>query len=141
MGSTGQKGQENIESIVLQEASTEFHICARVAIVPRQGSLENIFSTLLGEKDNEPAASNETMNKFENIIDEKWITNDNKLFERAVSIEALKKAWYMQKSKPGMMTKGSSGETLNRISDQWFITANKKLLDGSFGSPHPWESK
>ena len=90
----------------------------------------------MGEKDNEPAASNETMNKFENIIDEKWITNDNKLFERAVSIEALKKAWYMQKSKPGMMTKGSSGETLNRISDQWFITANKKLLDGSFKYPN-----
>jgi len=77
----------------------------------------------------------DTKNKFDNLIDEKWITNDNKLFERAVSIEALKRAWYIQKSKPGMMTKGSGEETLNSISDQWFITANKKLLEGSFKYP------
>lgn len=57
----------------------------------------------------------ETKNKFDNIIDEKWITNDNKLFERVVSVEALKRAWYVQKSKPGMMTKGSGGETCAKL--------------------------
>jgi hypothetical protein len=48
------------------------------------------------------------------------------LFERAVSVEALKRAWYMIKSKPGL-----NQETLNKISDSWFITTNKKLLEGS----------
>ena len=100
------------------------------------GEARKYFSTLLSEKDNESAVFlTDTKNKFDNLIDEKWITNDNKLFERAVSIEALKKAWYIQKSKPGMMTKGSGEETLNSISDQWFITANKKLLEGSFKYP------
>jgi len=100
------------------------------------GEARKYFSTLLSEKDNESAVFlTDTKNKFDNLIDEKWITNDNKLFERAVSIEALKRAWYIQKSKPGMMTKGSGEETLNSISDQWFITANKKLLEGSFKYP------
>lgn len=92
------------------------------------GETRKYFSTLSGEKDNELAVSIETKNKFDNIIDEKWITNDNKLFERAVSVEALKRAWYVQKSKPGMMTKGSGGETLNSISDQWFLTTSKKTF-------------
>ena len=100
------------------------------------GEARKYFSTLSGEKDNESAVLTETKNKFENIIDEKWITNDNKLFERAVSIDALKRAWYIQKSKQGMMTKGSGEETLNSISDQWFITTNKKLLEGSFKYPN-----
>ena len=59
------------------------------------GEARKYFSILLGEKDNEPAVSIETKNKFDNTIDEKWITNDNKLFERAVSVEALKRAWYV----------------------------------------------
>lgn len=47
----------------------KFYICARVAVIGlRQGGLENTFSTLLGEKDNEPAVSIETENKFDNII-------------------------------------------------------------------------
>ena len=49
----------------------------------------------------------ETKNKFDNIIAEKLITNDNKLFERAVSVEVLKRAWCNKKSEPGMMIKGS----------------------------------
>ncbi|WP_391594141.1 cytochrome c oxidase subunit 3, partial [Winogradskyella sp.] len=100
------------------------------------GEARKYFSTLSGEKDNESAVLIETKNKFDNIIDEKWITNDNKLFEKAISIESLKRAWYIQKSKPGMMTKGSGEETLNSISDQWFITTNKKLLEGSFKYPN-----
>jgi len=100
------------------------------------GEARKYFSTLSGEKDNESAVLAETKNKFDNIIDEKWITNDNKLFERAISVEALKRAWYNQKSKSGMMTKGSDEETLNNVSDQWFITTSKKLLEGSFKYPN-----
>jgi retron-type reverse transcriptase len=96
------------------------------------GEARKYFFTLSGEKDNESALLVETMNKFDNIIDKEWITNDNKLFERAVSVEALKRAWYIQKSIPGMMTKGSGEETLSGINEQWFITTNKKLLEGSF---------
>ena len=56
------------------------------------GEARKYFSTLSGEKDNESVVLTETKNKFDNIIDEKLITNDNKLFERALSVEALKRA-------------------------------------------------
>ncbi len=100
------------------------------------GGARKHFSTLSGEENNGSAVIVETKNKFDNIIDKEWITNDNKLFERAVSVEALKRAWFNQKSKPGMMTRGSDKETLNIINDQWFITTNKKLLEGSFKYPN-----
>ena len=100
------------------------------------GGVRKHFSTLSGEEDNGSAVIVETKKKFDNIIDEGWITNDNKLFERAVSVEALKRAWFIQKSKPRMMTRGADKETLNSISDQWFVTTNKKLLEGSFKYPN-----
>ena len=71
------------------------------------GEARKYFSTLSGEKNNESAVLAETKNKFDNIIAEKLITNDNKLFERAVSVEVLKRAWCNKKSEPGMMIKGS----------------------------------
>lgn len=82
---------------------------------------------------------NGSASKFKTIKEEElnpsWFKNDNKLFERAVSVEALKIAWYMIKSKPGSLTSGSNQETLNKISDSWFIVTNKKLLEGSFKYP------
>ena len=48
----------------------------------------------MSEKDNESAVFlTETKNKFDNIINEKYITNDNKLFKRAV-LRLTQKAKY-----------------------------------------------
>ena len=97
------------------------------------GESRKYFSTLLGEMENESASNLKTIK--EEILDPNWFKNDNKLFERAVSVEALKRAWYMIKSKPGSLTPGSNQETLNQISDSWFVTTSKKLLEGSFKYP------
>lgn len=51
-------------------------------------------------------------------------------------MEVLKRAWYMIKSKPGSLTPGSNQETLDKMSDSWFITTSKKLLEGSFKYPN-----
>ena len=69
-------------------------------------------------------------------IGREWFINDNKLFERAVTVAALKRAWFQLKSKPGMSTKGSGEETLSAISDAWFTTTSRKLLEGSFKYPN-----
>ena len=68
----------------------------------------------------------------EEVLNPCWFKNGNKLFEKAVSVEVLKRAWYIIKSKPGSLTPGSNQETLDKISDSWFITISKKLLEGSF---------
>lgn len=65
-----------------------------------------------------------------------WFTNDEKLFERAVSVGSLKKAWLALKSKPGMSTKGKDNVTLSGISDAWFIKTSIKLLEGSYLYPN-----
>ena len=51
-------------------------------------------------------------------------------------MEALKQVWFLLNSKPGSLTPGSSQETLNKISDSWFILRSKKLLEGSFKYPN-----
>lgn len=70
------------------------------------------FYTKSGEKDNELAIPEDLKLRDEYI---NFIKNDKKLFERAVSAEALIKAWYQQKSKPGMGTPGTNKETLTGI--------------------------
>lgn len=70
------------------------------------------FSTKYGEKDNELAIPEDLKSGDEYI---NFIKNDKKLFERAVSAEALIKAWYQQKSKPSMGTSGTNKETLTGI--------------------------
>ena len=70
------------------------------------------FSTKSGEKDNELAIPEDLKSGDEYI---NFIKNDKKLFERAVSAEALIKAWYQQKSKLGMGTSGTNKETLTGI--------------------------
>ena len=112
------------------------YMCTSRRYISVAGEARKYFSTSLGEEDNESAVLDNTKNKFDNIINQKWITNDNTLFERAISVEALKRAWYNQRSVPGMMTKGSGDETLSGINDQWFITISKKLLEGSFKYPN-----
>jgi len=97
------------------------------------GETRKYFSTLSGEMENELASSFENIKNKEFNLD--WFKNDKKLFERAVSVESLKRAWYMLKSKPGMLTKGIDLVTLDKISDQWFVSVNKKLLEGSFKYP------
>jgi len=71
----------------------------------------------------------------EEITDE-FFNNDEKFFERAVSIEALKRAWFELKSKPGMSIPIINEIPLSRISKTWFVTANQKLLAGMFKFPN-----
>lgn len=98
------------------------------------GEFRKYFSTLSGEMENGTASNSKTIKEEE--LNPSWFKNDNKLFERAVSVEALKRAWYMIKSKPGSLTPGSNQETLDKISNSWFITTSKKLLEGSFKYPN-----
>jgi retron-type reverse transcriptase len=96
------------------------------------GETRKNFSTLLGEKKNESASNYKSMEKIET----NWFTNDEKLFEKAVSVDSLKRAWFALKSKPGMSTKGTDNVTLSGISDAWFIKTSMKLLEGSYQYPN-----
>jgi len=73
--------------------------------------------------------------QIEEVTDE-FFNNDEKLFERAVSIEALQRAWFELKSKPRMSTPATDEITLSGISKKWFVTANQKLLAGTFKFPN-----
>lgn len=90
------------------------------------------FSTKYGEKDNELAIPEDLKSGDEYI---NFIKNDKKLFERAVSAEALIKAWYQQKSKPSMGTSGTNKETLTGINKLWFGVTSAKLIKGTFKFP------
>lgn len=96
------------------------------------GETRKNFSTSLGEKKNESASNYESMKKIET----NWFTNDEKLFEKAVSVDSLKRAWFTLKSKPNMSTKGVDNVTLSGISNTWFIKTSMKLLEGSFKYPN-----
>jgi hypothetical protein len=87
---------------------------------------------LVGENKNESAANYTVIKKIET----NWFANDEKLFERAVSVDSLKRAWFTLKSKPGMLTKGADNVTLSCISDAWFIKTSMKLFEGSFKYPN-----
>ena len=95
------------------------------------GETRKNFSTLLGENKNGSASNYKNMKKIET----NWFINDEKLFERAVSVDSLKRAWFTLKSKPGMSTKGTDNVTLSGISEAWFIKTSIKLLEGSFKYP------
>ena len=56
-------------------------------------------------------------------------------FEEIVSPDNLKSAWYQLRSSPGMLTHGTSSETLNKIDDSWFKKTNEKLIKGTFEYP------
>merc|ERR1711957_618717 len=61
--------------------------------------------------------------------------NDEKFFERAVSADSLKRAWFALRSKSNMPTKKLNSTFPNGINDAWFVKTNKKLLEGSFQYP------
>jgi Type II intron maturase/Reverse transcriptase (RNA-dependent DNA polymerase) len=112
------------------------HMCASRRLPSAAGEIQKTFCTLLGKENIELATNIKVTSKFDNKIEKKWINNDNKLFERAVSVEALKRAWFSLKSKPGMSTRGSDFETLSGISEAWFTTTSGKLLKGTFKYPN-----
>jgi hypothetical protein len=90
------------------------------------------LSTLLSKGKNESASNNKNISQLE--ID--WFLNDEKLYERAVSVNSLKKAWFALRSIPGMSTRGTDDVTLNGINDSWFHNTSVKLLEGSFKYPN-----
>ena len=59
-------------------------------------------------------------NKYVNLIDV------------LADVNFLQGAYQKIKSNQGMMTKGSSQETLDKLDNNWFNKTSKKLLDGSF---------
>ena len=69
-------------------------------------------------------------------IETNWFINDEKLFEKAVSVDSLKRARFILKSKPGMSTKGTDNVILSGVSDAWFIKASITLLEGFFKYPN-----
>nr|YP_009720770.1 putative LAGLIDADG DNA endonuclease [Ostreobium quekettii]QGQ61982.1 putative LAGLIDADG DNA endonuclease [Ostreobium quekettii] len=58
------------------------------------------------------------------------------LFEEAVSVASLKKAWVQLRSNPGMMTQGVTPETLDKIDESWFEQTSKRLLQGNYKYPN-----
>lgn len=112
------------------------HMCTSRRLWSAAGETQKTFSTLSGKEDIELATNIKVTSKFDNKIEKKWINNDNKLFEKAISIEALKRAWFGLKSNPGMLTRGSDFEALSGISNAWFTTTSRKLLEGTFKYPN-----
>ena len=56
-------------------------------------------------------------------------------FKEIVSPDNLKSAWYQLKSNPGMLTHGTSSETLNRLNESWIVTTSEKLIKGKLEYP------
>jgi len=109
------------------------HMCTSHGLFTAVAGEARKYSTSsLGVESNGSAPTIEEKNE----IGKEWFVNDNKLFERAVTVVALKRAWFQLKSKPGMSTKGSSEETFSGISEAWFISTSRKLLEGSFKYPN-----
>ena len=98
------------------------------------GEIRKYFSTSLGESENGSAFLLKNIEKKN--LNLNWFRNDKKLFEKAVSVDALKRAWYMIKSKPGMFTKCTDAITLDKVNESWFVATNKKLMEGSFKYPN-----
>ena len=57
-------------------------------------------------------------------------------FKDLVSPEKLRNAWVQLRSNPGMLTRGASAKTLNKIEASWFEQASEKLIKGSFEYPN-----
>jgi len=57
-------------------------------------------------------------------------------FKDLVSPENLRNAWVQLKSKPGMLTRGATYETLNSIENSWFEQTCQKLIEGHYKYPN-----
>lgn len=108
------------------------YMCTSRGCLPAAGEARKYSTTSSGVGSNESAPIRNTTIE----IGSEWFINDNKLFERAVAVTALKRAWFQLKSKPSMSTRGFGEETLSAISDVWFTTTSRKLLEGSFKYPN-----
>lgn len=69
-------------------------------------------------------------------IETNWFVNDSRFFEKALSTDSLKRAWFALKSKQGVSIEGASKITLSSISEAWFYKSSKKLINGSFQYPN-----
>lgn len=56
---------------------------------------------------------------------------NDKLINLIADVEVLRLAYELIKSKPGNMTRGSSGETLDGIDSAWFERTSKSILKGN----------
>lgn len=65
----------------------------------------------------------------------KDMDNVKGLFLKSVTSNALIEAWYQLRSNPGMLTKGSGEETINKISDAWFQKISELLREGGMKYP------
>jgi hypothetical protein len=91
------------------------------------GEIRKNFCAESGQKNNVLASSSFNISNFKN-----WISNDKSLFERAVSVESLKRAWYLLKCKSGISITNARQFNPSRVDDSWFIQMSQKLGDGSF---------
>jgi len=98
------------------------------------GETRKHFSTSLGELNNGSASLFRNIEK--KIFNLNWFKNDKNLFERAVSVDALKKAWCTIKNKPGMLAKNTNFITLDKMNKFWFVNTSKKLTKSSFKYPN-----
>lgn len=87
--------------------------------------------------DNELASNHHEKNRQDgnSLVQENILLNYKGLFIKAVSKVKLIEAWGQLKSNPGMLTKGSSDETLHGISSSWFEKTSERLINGSFKYP------
>jgi retron-type reverse transcriptase len=67
-----------------------------------------------------------------------FILEDSTLprFEELVSTDSLRSAWVQLKSNPGMLTRGATEETLDKLEATWFEQTSKALIKGDFKYPH-----
>lgn len=115
-------------SEIAEPSETKGAAPTRMSDVPT-AEVSDIGETRKTSEVQETTEDNESASPKKNYIE----TDD--LFRHAISIESLKKAWAELKSNPGMMTKGTDGETLSGITEKWFSTANQKLLEGTYEYP------
>lgn len=95
------------------------------------GETRKNLATYAGPKDNTLASTDEFIggNEQANVV-------PSDLFERLVSKDSLKRAWIQLKSNPGMLTLGTTSQTLEGISEVWFEKASEALLAGTYKYPH-----
>lgn len=92
------------------------------------------FSTSLSKSKNRSAFK--IRNIEEKKINSNWFRNDKKLFLRATSIDSLKKAWNKIKSQFVILLSNMNYIVFtNKITEDWFVGTNKKLIENSLKYP------
>jgi len=99
------------------------------------GEARKYFSILSDKLENGPASYSNDISEEKHLKNLNWFKNDEKYFERAVSSDALKKAWFSLKDKLNTLHVKTDQVTLSSLRDYWFVTTSRKLLKGSFKYP------